>query len=561
MSTTKADRGVQWADLHYHAALPVASEPEYAGGFTCDVCQAVCAEGPFYHSPKTGTDACICCAVKAGMHGAGALGRRPPDEPIGGTGTSTKGNPSQCLSTLDLAEKKKKKGSAVVAGKSTRHGPLAQSVTPVVVQRNVPVLVLRQEEFLRCFGGTPLDPPSFSSLATDTAFVPRQLAVPAGARISAGLLGRVVFPGPLSSLLSSKSSLSSCDGSLQRRCADASRTASLVPLSSLMDQLGDSPPPSEEATGSLNASSISLASTTGDAQGKEICTKKNLTKTKRHQLNIRCRGPIVECTDLAQVLGMAPSSSSSLFCAPCSGIPSSIPGGAAASSPSSSRCFVFVPSFGRLGSAAATSKLSLIQRKIASAILTCVESVQRNILGGDADCLMLPSAALVAAFSRVEGGGKPPLRCVESTGGAAAVASRKRLRESHDEQCHGPVTEPTWELVGLCVGRELSSAVRAHVEEVSDDKLDEMHLQRWASEITEIGDVQCTGVIAGVQLIWVSDRFHRQGIATSLVDSLRRNVVYGTVVPPQQVAFSQPTKLGKLFAQRYAHRRDFLVFE
>jgi hypothetical protein len=59
---------VKWNELSYFDALPVASEPEYSAGFTCDVCGVEYAVGPFYHNSKKGRDACLRCAVEAGVH-------------------------------------------------------------------------------------------------------------------------------------------------------------------------------------------------------------------------------------------------------------------------------------------------------------------------------------------------------------------------------------------------------------------------------------------------------------------------------------------------------------
>jgi hypothetical protein len=59
---------VKWNELAYFEALPVAAEPDYANGFTCDVCAIEFSAGPFYHNAKKGRDACLRCAVEAGVH-------------------------------------------------------------------------------------------------------------------------------------------------------------------------------------------------------------------------------------------------------------------------------------------------------------------------------------------------------------------------------------------------------------------------------------------------------------------------------------------------------------
>ena len=62
------NKSVQWNEMTYFEALPVNEEPEYAAGFTCDVCGVEYSIGPFYHNSKKGRDACLRCAVECGVH-------------------------------------------------------------------------------------------------------------------------------------------------------------------------------------------------------------------------------------------------------------------------------------------------------------------------------------------------------------------------------------------------------------------------------------------------------------------------------------------------------------
>ena len=219
--------------------------------------------------------------------------------------------------------------------------------------------------------------------------------------------------------------------------------------------------------------------------------------------------------------------------------------------------FVYVHRFDE----AYTAGLSALHRRVANALRMCVDCVSNDLLGGTSygnqhhdqyvssgSSSSCTTTALVAAFapsSQQVGAAEVPVAFTRKRGRVEGPSSLSSLNTS-------------WELVGLLAGRELSSAMRAHCSPTASRS---ESLQRWASENTEVGDVQCTGVIAGVQLVWVAEEWWRLGVATSLVDAFRKNLVYGTVTPVQQVAFSQPTKMGKLFAQRYTSRRDFLVFE
>ncbi len=55
----------------------------------------------------------------------------------------------------------------------------------------------------------------------------------------------------------------------------------------------------------------------------------------------------------------------------------------------------------------------------------------------------------------------------------------------------------------------------------------------------------------GIRLMWVQAQFRRRGIAAKLIDAARSNFLFGITFPLDQVAFSQPTELGFLFAKKY----------
>ena len=83
---------------------------------------------------------------------------------------------------------------------------------------------------------------------------------------------------------------------------------------------------------------------------------------------------------------------------------------------------------------------------------------------------------------------------------------------------------------------------------------------RWASGSLEVSDTVCTGCICGVHAIWVEDALRGRGIATAMLDSVRRNVVYGYSIPRDHVAFSSPTTDGRMLALEFTGRKDFLIF-
>ena len=55
----------------------------------------------------------------------------------------------------------------------------------------------------------------------------------------------------------------------------------------------------------------------------------------------------------------------------------------------------------------------------------------------------------------------------------------------------------------------------------------------------------------GIRHLWVHSRARKMGIATRMVDSARCKLVFGLVVPRDEIAFSSPTQSGLLFAQKY----------
>ncbi|XP_010534388.1 PREDICTED: protein CHROMOSOME TRANSMISSION FIDELITY 7 isoform X2 [Tarenaya hassleriana] len=65
----------------------------------------------------------------------------------------------------------------------------------------------------------------------------------------------------------------------------------------------------------------------------------------------------------------------------------------------------------------------------------------------------------------------------------------------------------------------------------------------------------------GVRAIWVSPSNRRKGIATQLLDTLRESFCHGRVLEKSQLAFSQPSSLGKAFAFSYFATSAFLVYK
>uniref|UniRef100_A0A1B6DY63 N-acetyltransferase domain-containing protein n=2 Tax=Clastoptera arizonana TaxID=38151 RepID=A0A1B6DY63_9HEMI len=67
-------------------------------------------------------------------------------------------------------------------------------------------------------------------------------------------------------------------------------------------------------------------------------------------------------------------------------------------------------------------------------------------------------------------------------------------------------------------------------------------------------------VKCGISRIWTHSLNRRQGIATKLVDALRRNFMYGMILHKDELAFSVPSMDGKQFAFKYMGKQDYYVY-
>ncbi|XP_075782065.1 N-acetyltransferase ESCO2 [Pelodiscus sinensis] len=66
--------------------------------------------------------------------------------------------------------------------------------------------------------------------------------------------------------------------------------------------------------------------------------------------------------------------------------------------------------------------------------------------------------------------------------------------------------------------------------------------------------------ICGVSRIWVFSLMRRRGIARRMVDVVRNTFMYGCYLSTDEIAFSDPTPDGKLFATKYCQTSSFLVY-
>nr|XP_020641359.1 N-acetyltransferase ESCO1 isoform X1 [Pogona vitticeps]XP_020641360.1 N-acetyltransferase ESCO1 isoform X1 [Pogona vitticeps]XP_020641361.1 N-acetyltransferase ESCO1 isoform X1 [Pogona vitticeps]XP_020641362.1 N-acetyltransferase ESCO1 isoform X1 [Pogona vitticeps] len=66
--------------------------------------------------------------------------------------------------------------------------------------------------------------------------------------------------------------------------------------------------------------------------------------------------------------------------------------------------------------------------------------------------------------------------------------------------------------------------------------------------------------ICGISRIWVFNLMRRKKIASRMLECLRSNFIYGSYLSKEEIAFSDPTPDGKLFATQYFGTSQFLVY-
>ncbi|KAI8899782.1 ESCO1/2 acetyl-transferase-domain-containing protein [Globomyces pollinis-pini] len=110
-------------------------------------------------------------------------------------------------------------------------------------------------------------------------------------------------------------------------------------------------------------------------------------------------------------------------------------------------------------------------------------------------------------------------------------------------------------VVGLILAKPITLAYRlqeTNHESVSTDSQQSISLSYNQSDPVE--------AICGISRIWVHETHRRQKIATLMLDSLRKEFLYGVELTTSQIAFSQPTRMGQSLATAYFSRHDFLVY-
>ncbi|XP_069742872.1 N-acetyltransferase ESCO2 isoform X2 [Narcine bancroftii] len=113
-------------------------------------------------------------------------------------------------------------------------------------------------------------------------------------------------------------------------------------------------------------------------------------------------------------------------------------------------------------------------------------------------------------------------------------------------------------IVGCLIAEHIKQAFRVLSESADETKMENFdifeHHHAW----------QCSTnpeeAICGVSRIWVFCMLRRKKIASRMLDAVRNTFIYGTSLNKNEIAFSDPTPAGKLFATKYSKTPNFLVY-
>ncbi|XP_021163386.2 N-acetyltransferase ESCO2 isoform X1 [Fundulus heteroclitus] len=113
-------------------------------------------------------------------------------------------------------------------------------------------------------------------------------------------------------------------------------------------------------------------------------------------------------------------------------------------------------------------------------------------------------------------------------------------------------------VVGCLVAEPIRQAYRVleqpdHNKDMTKDDFMERHRAWCCSTVPE-------QALCGISRIWVFSLARRQSIATRMLDTVRSTFVYGSYLTKEEIAFSDPTPDGKMFATKYCNTPTFLIY-
>ncbi|XP_015676142.1 N-acetyltransferase ESCO1 [Protobothrops mucrosquamatus] len=114
-------------------------------------------------------------------------------------------------------------------------------------------------------------------------------------------------------------------------------------------------------------------------------------------------------------------------------------------------------------------------------------------------------------------------------------------------------------VIGCLIAEHIQWGYRVIEEKIPDvssenDKLTFERQKAWCCSTTP------EPAICGISRIWVFSMMRRKKIASRILECLRNNFIYGSYLSKEEIAFSDPTPDGKLFATQYFGTSQFLVY-
>ncbi|RXM32198.1 N-acetyltransferase ESCO2 [Acipenser ruthenus] len=113
-------------------------------------------------------------------------------------------------------------------------------------------------------------------------------------------------------------------------------------------------------------------------------------------------------------------------------------------------------------------------------------------------------------------------------------------------------------IVGCLVAEQIKLAFRVLDEPVEQEELKKHelleHHRAWCCS------TKPENAICGISRIWVFSLMRRKGIGRRMVDAVRNTFMYGCHLTKEEIAFTDPTPDGKLFASNYCETPAFLVY-
>ncbi|XP_060947762.1 N-acetyltransferase ESCO2 [Limanda limanda] len=113
-------------------------------------------------------------------------------------------------------------------------------------------------------------------------------------------------------------------------------------------------------------------------------------------------------------------------------------------------------------------------------------------------------------------------------------------------------------VVGCLIAEPIRQAYRVleqpdQQKDMTKDDFMERHRAWCCSSVPE-------QAMCGISRIWVFSLARRQGVATRMLDTVRSTFTYGSHLTKEEIAFSDPTPDGKVFATKYCSTPTFLVY-